>query len=36
MEAENILASVGKAQANLEKVESSLFDVVKLQLHPNI
>lgn len=36
MTTDNILQTVGSAQENLTKVEASLFDVVKLQLHPNI
>lgn len=36
MNIEELVAGMGKEKANLEKVEASLFDVVKLQLHPNI
>ncbi len=36
MNADEIFSNVTGAQANLEAVENKIFDVVKLQLHPNI
>lgn len=36
MTTENILSNISGANNNLAKVESQIFDVVKVQLHPNI